>query len=297
MKIKSFYKSIMIAATPLLINLNPLYAMNEIEDEDIAIIGSRSGVSVILLDNKEEHEKSPATSMCFLGAACDKLCQTMVNHIPSLPTRMAKLFISQYPVPTEREQDVSLKLFHLLTEGNPVEIRDLAESVDLPHSIVSEMIEKWSDVYYDDKQHIIGHGGLTFKPTKHKIMFDDHTLYTWCAWDTLFLPAILGKTLDIESQCPVDDSIVWVRVNQEGVQAIEPKEAMISFMLPSKECIQKDIQSNFCYYVNFFPSAKIGEQWVQQHSKTYLISIEEAFKIGQIKNQAQFGKKLQYKSE
>jgi alkylmercury lyase len=294
MKIKSFRKSIIAAIAVLLINTNPLSAMSE--EGEIADRGRGSGVAVTLGHTEEEQRKSPVTSKCFLETVCDKFCQTMVNYIPSLPTFMAKQFMSQYPVFSEKEQDTSLKLFQLLTRGKPVDTQVLAESVSLPHPIVSEMLGRWPDVYYDEDQRIIGHGGLTFEPTQHKIMFEDRTLYTWCAWDTLFLPAILGKTLEIESQCPVDDSIVRVRVDQEGVKAIEPKEAVISFMLPSKECIQKDIQSNFCHYVNFFPSTKIGNEWVEKHSKTYLISIEEAFKIGQIKNQAQFGKKLQNKS-
>ncbi len=294
MKTKQFLTLNMAAAIALLININSLSAMAE--DEDISIIDSRSGVSITFPNKEEEQRKRPLSSRCFFEAACDKLCQTAVNYIPSLPTFMAKLFISQYPIPSEEEQDVSLKLFHLLTEGKPVAIEDLAESVALSPATVNEMIKKWPDVYYDDEQRIVGHGGLTFEPTKHKIMFDDRILYTWCAWDTLFLPAILGKPLDIESQCPVDDSVVRVRVDQEGVKFIDPEEAVISFILPSQECIQKDIQSNFCHYINFFPSTEIGNQWVEKYSKTYLISIEEAFKIGQLKNQAQFGKKLQYKS-
>jgi len=40
-------------------------------------------------------------------------------------------------------------------------------------------------------------------------------------------------------------------------------------------------------------SAEVGNQWVKEHPKTYLISIEEAFKMGQMKNQAQFGERLQ----
>lgn len=214
---------------------------------------------------------------------------------PSLPKLMAKLFISQYPVLSEQEQDISLKLFHILSEGNPVDTKDLAESVGLSHLTVSEIIKKWPDVYYDDEQRIVGYGGLTFKPTRHKIMFDNRTLYTWCAWDTLFLPAILGSILDIESLCPADDSIVRIHATQEGVKTIDPENAVISFMLPSKECIQKDIQINFCHYVNFFPSTEIGEEWIRGHPKTYLLSIEEAFKIGQMKNQAQFGEKLEQK--
>lgn len=292
MKKLSFFKLIIVASAALFLNINPLLAT--ITDEDIAITGSKSETS-ITLPNKEEEQKeeSPIASKCFLETTCDKICQSAVNYVPSLPTLMAKLFISQYPVPSEQEQAVSLKLFHLLAEGTPVDVNSLAESVSLSQSTVKEMIQKWPDVYYDGEQHIIGYGGLTFKPTKHKIMFDNRTLYTWCAWDTLFLPAILGKTLEIESHCPIDDSIVKIRVNQEGVKSIEPKEAVISFMLPSKECIQKDIQSNFCHYINFFPSTEIGHEWIKEHSKTYIISIEEAFKIGQLKNQAQFGKKLE----
>ena len=257
-----------------------------------------SSVSLSNTRNEKTEKKSlvtdaSATSECFFESVCDRACQTMINYIPSLPTLIARLFISQCPALSEQGQDVSLQLFRLLTVGKPVDVNSLAESVSLPLLVVDGIIKKWSDVYYDELNRVVGYGGLTFKPTEHKIRFDDYTLYTWCAWDTLFLPTILGKTLDIESHCPMDNSIVRIRVDQEGVKAIEPKETVISFMLPSQECIQRDIQRNFCQYVNFFPSAEVGNQWIESHPKTYLISIEEAFKIGQMKNQAQFGKRLQ----
>ena len=240
----------------------------------------------------ETAEARGGASRCFLEATCDAFCQTMIKYIPGLPKLVAKMFISQYPVPTEEEQDVSLRLFRLLTEGSPVSPQALSDASGAPLPDVQAMLEKSADVYFDSSRHIVGFGGLTFQPTKHKITFNDRTLYTWCAWDTLFLPAILGETLDIESESPADQSIIRVRARPDGIESVHPEEAVISFVMPSKGCIESDVRSNFCHYINFFPSEEAGSQWTREHPGTYLLSIQDAFDIGRMKNEAQFGGKI-----
>ncbi len=36
--------------------------------------------------------------------------------------------------------------------------------------------------------------GLAIAETKHRLEVDGRALYTWCAWDSLFLPEILQRT-------------------------------------------------------------------------------------------------------
>ena len=44
----------------------------------------------------------------------------------------------------------------------------------------------------DERGHVIGHGGLALDETVHRFDVDGRRLHAWCAWDTLFLPELLG---------------------------------------------------------------------------------------------------------
>ena len=43
-------------------------------------------------------------------------------------------------------------------------------------------------------------------------------MHTWCAWDTLFLPALLGETAEVRSTCPVTGSVVELVVAPDAVK-------------------------------------------------------------------------------
>jgi hypothetical protein len=42
----------------------------------------------------------------------------------------------------------------------------------------------------------------------------------------------------------------------------------------------------FCHYIHFFVDAQAGEKWTSEHPGTYLISLEEAFELGRLTNDA-----------
>ena len=42
---------------------------------------------------------------------------------------------------------------------------------------------------------------LTLRPTPHGFNVDGKQLYTWCALDTLFFPAVIGRPARVESPC------------------------------------------------------------------------------------------------
>ena len=64
-------------------------------------------------------------------------------------------------------------------------------------------------------------------------MFNNKKLYTWCAWDTLFIPALLGSRAQVKSICPVTNSSLEFDI--KGYELIkQPKEqAVLSFIMPA----------------------------------------------------------------
>lgn len=192
----------------------------------------------------------------------------------------------------ETEQRISAQIYRLLAEtGKPVSVQNLAQSLNLPESEVQQVLDDWTGLFYDDDQAIIGYWGLSLGKMPHRFAVNGHTLYTWCAWDSLFIPQIIGATAQVESLDPVSKEVVHLTVSPEGVEQVEPSDAVTSFMLPETEQIRSDVIKRFCHYLHFFAAPETAEKWVAQSPKSsdlLTLSIEEAFRIGFEKNLLQY---------
>ena len=53
-----------------------------------------------------------------------------------------------------------------------------------------------------------------------------------------------------------------------------------------------DVIASFCHYVLFFSSEESGKQWIANHENTFLLTMDDAYEIGRLTNQATFGAAL-----
>lgn len=192
----------------------------------------------------------------------------------------ARLLLS-LPSLDAREQTVSLKLLQLLANGDPVSRQQLAESLPMPVAVINEMLDRWWGVYYDEQNRITGYWGLSVTPTKHHVLINGRTLYTWCAWDTLFLPGLLHATVAIESRCARTNNRIQLTLDPEGLQNVLPASAVMSFLVPDSHDVKDNIVANFCHFVYFFESMDAGLAWIAHTPDTFLLSIEDAYVLGQ----------------
>jgi alkylmercury lyase len=149
--------------------------------------------------------------------------------------------------------------------------------------------------FFDSQDQVVGYWGLSLPAvyeSPHKMTIDGQTLSAWCAWDTLFLPQLLGQRATVTSASPTSGVNVHLTVTPEGVEQVNPADAQMSFLLPDAESTQKDILSAFCCFVHFLPTRKAGKSWVAQHDGTFLLSIEEGLAVAHRKNMAQYGNVL-----
>ena len=54
----------------------------------------------------------------------------------------------------------------------------------------------------DRERRVLGFGGLATMPMHHRFEVDGRELSTWCAWDSLFIPEILGRSARVASLDP-----------------------------------------------------------------------------------------------
>jgi alkylmercury lyase len=196
------------------------------------------------------------------------------------------------------EQRMALALYRQLMRGEPVRHEQLATVLDLPIREVVDALERpalrWL-VFYDDEQRVVGFGGLAVVEMPHRFTIQGRTLYTWCAWDGLFLPEILSEVAEIESTCPLTKQPIRLTVGPDGVRAVEPQDTVVSFLLPDpREFEQTTMETirGFCHHVYFLASPEAGERWTAQHEGTFVLTLDEAVALARMNNAARFDKVL-----
>ncbi len=192
------------------------------------------------------------------------------------------------PQMSPTEQELSIELYRLLSAGRSVSIDALAEKISLSGDAVSTILNSWPGVKFDERESIVGYWGLTLRPTSHEIHLASGTLYAWCAWDTLFLPELLGESARIESRCPVTAAPVSMKVSAAGVDNLDPPGTVVSFVLPPENEIRADIVKSFCQYVHFFPDADIAAEWAGRYDNAFTVSVDEAYQTALEKNCTQY---------
>ena len=101
---------------------------------------------------------------------------------------------ARLPTMTGEEQRLGLEIYRQLAQGEPVPRSSFAEALELAAHVVDELLGHPNLkclTYADNDGRIIGFGGLAVQEMPHRFNVDGRALYTWCAWDSLFIPAIL----------------------------------------------------------------------------------------------------------
>lgn len=168
-------------------------------------------------------------------------------------------------------------LLQLLAQGEPVSVATLAGAVGQPPFEVAQAIEQNMNVEYDEAGNIVA-AALSLQPTPHKVEIDGRILYTWCALDALMYLPLLERPVRIESPGAVTGQPIRMTVTPQGVENIQPETAVVSIVKPKPGLWIRDA---FCNDVHFFSSPETAASWLAQHPKAMIISVEEAFILGQ----------------
>jgi alkylmercury lyase len=159
-----------------------------------------------------------------------------------------------------------------LAKGYPVSISTLDQRA---HAVIA----RWPNVEYDGEGRIVAFSGLTLTPTAHRFRVGDRDLYTWCAWDTLFLPAILDQSAGVRSRCPITGTEVRLTVAPTGIVGVDPPALRVSFPPPATTSTA-DITGTFCCHVHFLAGPVAAAQWLNRHPGGAVLELDDAYELG-----------------
>jgi alkylmercury lyase len=184
---------------------------------------------------------------------------------------------------------MSLALYRLLAEGKAVRVSELAENVELDTELVREKLGGWPGVFFDEDGAIQGYWGLAIPRMAHRFEVGGKTLYTWCAWDSLFLPELLQSTARVSSTCPVTGEDIQLTVHPHAIESVAPSQTVMSF--PQVDCMElgEDVVTSFCHFVHFFVSPEAAGRWLEGHPGHVILALDQAFELALRKNALQFG--------
>jgi len=184
--------------------------------------------------------------------------------------------------PNPFDTHIALQLVRLLANGRAVSPEQIASALHLKRAdALTALRECCPDAELDEAGNVIGFG-LTMTPTPHRFQIDDHTLFTWCALDTLFYPVWLKQTAHVKSVCPVTHASINLVVTSESVEAFEPASAVMSLVIPETADACCGVRSAFCNHVHFFSSSEAASAWVATCPDAIFLPITEAYRLGHL---------------
>lgn len=201
---------------------------------------------------------------------------------------MADHMLQLYPPLEPTDQGLSIALYRALAEGEPVAVSAFAVKLGLPLGEVARGLRRLPGVHYDGAGRVISYWGLTLHPTGHRLRVDGRDLYTWCAWDTLFLPALLEARATVESVCRGSGRPVRLAIGPSAIEAADPEGLSVSFLLPDPAGMRADPIASFCCHVHFFGSRAAAEPLLRACPQSFLLSLAEAYEVGRRRNRARY---------
>jgi len=182
---------------------------------------------------------------------------------------------------------LTVRTLRLLAKGRPVpmtEIDGLASDLDGAEEAVDfikQMTEK------DAAGDIVGLVGLSLADHPHNFEVDGQDLHAWCAWDTLFLPPLLGQTAHIVSTDPATGQEVRLKITPDGVERAQPDDILVSVVVPAADISAngsaEQIQAIFCNFIHFFTTADAAVAWFSERDMPVkFLTLDEAVKLGRL---------------
>ena len=179
-----------------------------------------------------------------------------------LPVRVMRELAQGRPLPKERVDQI---------------IGDLGIAREGANRFLREVAERDAD------GNVVGIMGLSLNDTPHRFYVNGTRMSTWCAEDTLFLPAVLDQTATVESKSPVTRERVRLTVSPQGVEEVDPPGAVLSWVIVDPDDANMSsveaIWGTFCHHVFFFASREEAERWAAGRDDIEILSVEEAYEL------------------
>lgn len=191
---------------------------------------------------------------------------------------------SLLPKQSKQERFLSKVLYQKLAKGEPVSVSSIATIMRNTEAIVLELLEKLPYVEFNGSHQVVAYRGVTLKPTQHKVVVNNTAIYTWCAFDSLFLLDLLSEDASIQSSCAQCKKSIKLSSVENNPSCLSNSEVKMSFVIPLQANYESGLQSSFCCKVHFFCDEFCGNKWIENNDDIQLFSMADSLAIAEARN-------------
>lgn len=120
------------------------------------------------------------------------------------PSEIIRRLTELFPAQDGAATRIALALYRQLARKDRVSVECIAAAAGVSGDQVADQLAAWPAVYRDNEGAVIGFWGLTASPMPHRFTVAGRERFTWCAWDALFIPELIGEPAEVQSITPVD---------------------------------------------------------------------------------------------
>lgn len=171
---------------------------------------------------------------------------------------------------------------NLLADGKPATPTALAAATGLSIDQVQAYIEGARRQVVEVEDGAIVGAALTLRPTEHRFRVRGNDLYTWCGFDALFVPIVLGEQAEVASTCPITGADIRLTVEPDGsISAATPAGVVVGIVGEeiTSCCLVSGPGSAICAQMPLFASREAGERWLADHSGVAVVDLDDAREI------------------
>ncbi|MDA8297808.1 MAG: organomercurial lyase [Actinomycetota bacterium] len=208
--------------------------------------------------------------------------------------RLAREVTAALPSLDLESRAVGLAVYRLLAAGTAATPAAIAANSKMPAPHVAALLTSLPTASLE-RGEVTAFLGLQREPGQHQITCSAPRRGAWCAWDTLFLPALVGTPARVESRCPVSGTLVRMVVDpRDGVREVSPAGTVLSF-LDRPAPYSGAVQAEFCRWIHFLAGDAEAEAWINANASgnepppMVALSLAEGVELGRRTNAMIFG--------
>ncbi len=171
-------------------------------------------------------------------------------------------------------RDYTIKVHKELLKGKPITKEKCLSILNLANAKSGNLLEKVAE--FDAEGNIVGFLGLSLMPTRHKVIIENKTFYTWCAIDAILFTEWLAVSADVYSNDPIDNTPIELKMNVDQLISSNPFPLFVSWVKSIHTC---DIRNSFCNHVLFFASDTTAKQWLKESPNGKIITLDDFFRV------------------
>lgn len=206
----------------------------------------------------------------------------MINSTEDLRDIAKRVLRLTHPL-TRVEQRLIREGQRGLVNGEPLTIAELARLAKITPFEIPEVLGQLPGlVHYDEKGRVVGLLGLSLQCSATRFDAAGRIVSTWCAWDSLFIPRVIGKRARIASHCPITKKLIQLVVGPEGVISTSAPELRVSFLLASETEEGSGVVGACCSHIHFLATRQAADLWISAHPEGFVLTLDEAWEVGRL---------------